>query len=142
MQARLTDKAVERFAPKPTRYEVHDTYLTGLSLRVTDKGRKSWYVMYRLAGAGPGGIKGKLIRLKVGDYPLMDLTTARDAAKEVLQPAEYGRDARLERVAQREVEQTRTFEAKSLRQRTRHPSGYYGKAMDVSGFSTASAPTN
>ena len=44
MQARLTDKAVERYAPKSSRYEVHDTYLTGLSLRVTEKGRKSWYV--------------------------------------------------------------------------------------------------
>lgn len=111
MQARLTEKAVERYAPKAARYEVHDTYLTGLSLRVTEKGRKSWYVMYRLAGAGPKGIKGKLIRLKIGDYPLVDLPGARNAAKEVLEPAEYGRDARLERAAQRETEQTRTFDA-------------------------------
>jgi integrase len=111
MQARLTDKAVERYSPKAARYEVHDTYLTGLSLRVTEKGRKSWYVMYRLAGAGPGGIKGKLIRFKIGDYPLYDLSKARSAAKDVLEPAEHGRDARLDRAAQRETEQTRTFEA-------------------------------
>lgn len=111
MQARLTEKAVEKYAPRPTRYEVHDTYLTGLSLRVTERGKKSWYVIYRLAGTGDGGTKGKLNRVKIGDYPLMGLTGARSAAKDYLEPAEHGRDARLERAAERETEQTRTFEA-------------------------------
>jgi len=39
MQARRTEKAVERYAPNATRCELHDTHHTGLSLRVTEKGR-------------------------------------------------------------------------------------------------------
>ncbi|HKX80114.1 MAG TPA: Arm DNA-binding domain-containing protein [Novosphingobium sp.] len=111
MQARLTDLGVEKYAPKADRYEVHDTYLSGLTLRVTERGRKSWYVMYRLAGAGDNGTRGKLIRLKVGEYPLMGLTAAREAAKAVLEPADRGKDARDLRAEKRSAEASRSFEA-------------------------------
>ena len=56
MRTRLTEKAVEKITlpPGKEREEVHDDYLPGLVLRV-GRNRKSWSLMYRVAGAGERG---------------------------------------------------------------------------------------
>ena len=82
---KLTAAAVERLAPPERgRVEYFDSVLTGLSLRITDKGRKSWSLMYRTAG--------RQRRLTLGGYPALDLKEARAAAKAALQEVGKGND--------------------------------------------------
>ena len=98
MRTRLTEKAVEKFAPVAgKRLEVFDTYLPGLALRVTEQGSKSWSIMYRVAGEGERNNRGKLRRLTLGQYPLLDLKTARERARLALDSADRGDDPAVKR---------------------------------------------
>ena len=82
---RLTSVGIKRLRP-PThgRADYADTVLPGLHLRVTEKGRKSWSVVYR--------VNGKQRRMTLGSYPIFDLAQARDAAREALQAVGRGED--------------------------------------------------
>jgi integrase len=53
-----------------------DALLPGFGLRVTDKGSKSWVVMYRL-----GGRDAPRSRLTLGKYPALSLAKAREQAR-------------------------------------------------------------
>ena len=94
----LTATVVERMKPpKKGRLEYADNVLPGLSLRVTENGSKSWSLHYRVAGEGgetEGGrqLKGKLKRMTLGRYPLVDLTQAREKARTALELADAGVD--------------------------------------------------
>jgi integrase len=86
-KTKLTAPFVDRAkAPKSGRVEYFDTLLPGFALRVTDKGTKSWVVFYR--------IDGKQVRRTLGKYPALDLAKARQAARESLELAAKGTDAR------------------------------------------------
>lgn len=51
MKKKLTEMAVSKIAPEAgRRLEVFDTLTPGLALRVTERGKKSWSVMYRAGG--------------------------------------------------------------------------------------------
>lgn len=97
-KARLTAVAVERLnPPKSGRSEVQDIVVPGLCLRVTEKGAKSWSLLYRVAGEGglnANGrqLRGKLKRMTLGQYPLMDLSEARQKARDGLDLADRGYD--------------------------------------------------
>lgn len=96
---RMTEKAVERInAPATGRIEYHDTLVPGLSLRITDTGRKTWSLLYRL----PGDTRKR--RLTLGTYPTVKLAGkrgARDRAKDALQAIADGKDPGQDRQAQR-----------------------------------------
>lgn len=66
------------------RTEYWDATLPGFGLRVTEKGAKSWTVMYR--------VNGKQRRATLGAYPALSLSDARDRARELLRAAEKGGD--------------------------------------------------
>ncbi|MCC5871537.1 MAG: tyrosine-type recombinase/integrase [Gammaproteobacteria bacterium] len=95
----MTEKAVERLnPPKSGRVEYHDTVVSGLSLRVTDKGRKSWSLLYRL----PGDPRKR--RLTLGVYPAVALTGkegARERAKDALGKLAGGGDPAADKARQR-----------------------------------------
>ncbi len=56
MKKKLTEIAVQKLAPEAgKRLEVFDTLTPGLALRITEGGKKSWSVMYRVAGREIGG---------------------------------------------------------------------------------------
>ena len=56
MKKKLTEMAVDKMNPEAgKRLEVFDTLTPGLALRITEAGKKSWSVMYRVAGRGDGG---------------------------------------------------------------------------------------
>ena len=75
---RLTSIGIERVRPPARgRADYADAVLPGLHLRVTEKGHKSWSVMYR--------VNGKQRRMTLGSYPKLDLSQARAAAREALQ---------------------------------------------------------
>ena len=90
---RLTEVAVKKLTGEPgRRREIRDVMTSGLFLRITPEGRKSWSVLYRVAGASEDGKRGPLRRMTLGTYPLLDLKAAREKALEVLESADRGRD--------------------------------------------------
>lgn len=93
MKKKLTEMAVSKLAPEAgRRLEVFDTLTPGLALRITESGKKSWSVMYRVAGRGEGGNRGGLRRMTLGAYPLIDLKAAREKARAALDLADRGDD--------------------------------------------------
>ena len=59
-----------------------DTLLTGLGVRVSSKGRKTWLLVYR--------DHGKQVWFKLGLYPALSLADAREAAREKLRAVQTG----------------------------------------------------
>jgi len=90
---------VESLSPKTTRFEVIDE--TGLSIRVTPKGTKTWVSRYM--------IDGKARRMSHGHYPKISLIEARKLHGDVLLKVEEGLDPaaiKLEAKAERKASPT------------------------------------
>ncbi len=66
---KLTDKGIAALKAKPERYEVWEDGRTGLGVRVSPKGRKSWVYIYRF--------DGKARRMGFSTYPAVGLANAR-----------------------------------------------------------------
>jgi hypothetical protein len=102
----LTQLVVERISnPDKRRIDYFDKNQPGFSLRVTDKGSKSWTVFYRLKGSS------KLERITLGsieDIPKVEV--ARELAREVRQQAARGDDPKALR-APAPVPEVRTVAA-------------------------------
>jgi len=65
---RLTDRSIAALKPKTKRFEVWEDGRTGLGVRVSPVGRKSWVYMYRF--------DGKPRRMTLGTYPAVGLAEA------------------------------------------------------------------
>lgn len=63
MRAKLTKRAVDDAKPAAKEYLVHDTLLSGFSLKVTPKGSKSYFYQYRI-----GGRAGRTRRITIGTH--------------------------------------------------------------------------
>lgn len=95
---RLTDTAVERMKPPATgRLEIADALMTGLVLRVTPSGTKSWSLMYR--------IHGKQKRIMLGHYPIVSLKLAREKVRDALLMVNEGIDPEAIKKSETEEEQ-------------------------------------
>ncbi|MGA0543678.1 tyrosine-type recombinase/integrase [Brevundimonas sp. VNH65] len=82
----LTDRAVQAAKAEPgKRLELHDALTPGLTLRVTDKGVKSWVLRYRAPD-------GRSQRHKVGDASRMGLRAARLEAGRLKSEIDKGAD--------------------------------------------------
>ena len=111
MKKKLTEMAVSKIAPEAgRRLEVFDALTPGLALRVTEGGRKSWSVMYRVAGRGDGGNRGALRRMTLGAYPLIDLKAAREKARAAIDLADRGDDPTDKRRDEMRQKGVRVFE--------------------------------
>jgi len=84
MQQALTSKSLEALKPQAKRYEVHDIYCPGMSVRVSAKGQKVFTVKFRY------GLAQK--RMKLGVYPRISLATAREKAIDVFRQVDEGMD--------------------------------------------------
>lgn len=73
---------------------VWDNYLPGFGIRVSESGRKSYYLHFRVRGSR------RLIKRVVGAEPVMSLKVARDIAKKWLLQACQGIDPRLDQANQ------------------------------------------
>jgi integrase len=91
MPKALTVQSVERLKPDPNkRLEIPDGLLTGLYLVIQPSGARSWAVRYRHGG--------RPIKLTLGPYPALDLTSARAKAKEELRSVASGMNPAAEKI--------------------------------------------
>ena len=89
---RLSERIVAGLTPPAAgRADYWDDEMPGFGLRVSENGRKTWQVMYR--------IDGRKRRLSLGTYPTLSLELARDAAFDALQEVARGRDPARNRAA-------------------------------------------
>lgn len=80
MRTKITQRAADSAVPRPRPYEIHDTDLKGLLLRVQPSGAKSFVVTW-----------GRGKRRTLGRYPIMTVAAARAAALAALaESAEHG----------------------------------------------------
>jgi integrase len=128
----LTDRSLQSIRPAPqgTRATVWDAIMPGLAVRVTDKGKRSFYVVKRRAG------QPQPTWALLGAYPVMKLAEARAAAREALAALAEGDDpatlAEAKRRATEEAERTRrasTFAAVAEEFIKRHVSGLRASRM-------------
>lgn len=71
---KFTDRAVLNLKPQADRHEIWEG--TGLGVRVSVKGRKSWVMVYRF--------QGKPRYLTLGTYPEMSVAQAHEAHRKAL----------------------------------------------------------
>ncbi|QBQ53068.1 tyrosine-type recombinase/integrase [Nitrosococcus wardiae] len=81
---RFTDSAIKKLKPKESRFEVFEDGRPGFGLRVTPKGKKSWFWLYRH--------NGRPRRVTFGSYPEVDLYTAHLKHAEAQQLLSQGLD--------------------------------------------------
>jgi len=74
---KLTENLIKGLDPEAARYEVRDTELRGLKIRVTPAGVKTFCLVYR-------NREGRQIRYTVGRYGQITLKQARDLATETM----------------------------------------------------------
>ena len=94
---RLTEASIQRTKP-PTkgRIELADALVAGLYIRITERDRRSWSVMYRIAG------NRRVRRLTLGSWPAVGLAEARKRAKDVLLEAMAGKDPASKKIKKEE----------------------------------------
>jgi len=86
MRKRLTTKLIDTLPPaEGKRYEVRDTLLPGLHIRVSATGAKVWYLATR--------VDGHMRRIKLGTYPVISLSDARQRAQGILRDITLGKYA-------------------------------------------------
>ncbi len=114
---RFTDQMVERLrSPVSGRIELGDEICPGLLLRVSERGVKSFSVIYKVVGEGGVSrtgrlLKGKQHRITLGQWPALRLPEARERAREVVMAAYDGRDMRDERQANNLLRASNTLDS-------------------------------
>ena len=98
----FTVRKLESIKPEATRVDYYDDSLPGFVLRVTPGGDKTFSVMYRI-----GGLRR---RYTIGAFPVMELATARDRAKDALELVRHGIDPAEEHERREEAEVARRIE--------------------------------
>jgi len=101
---KLTKRAIDELAPGPSDVFYWDTDITGLALKVTPKGKKSFLVQYR-----PGGRGTPTRKFSLGQYGPVTLHKARAGASRVLGLRADGRDPALERQQARRISASNKF---------------------------------
>jgi integrase len=91
MRSKLTEAGVKRLKPKAKQTDHFDAACPGLALRVSPKGQKTWCLFYR-GPAKSDPSKTVVKRLKLGTYPMLKLTEAREEARRYQRSIEKGED--------------------------------------------------
>jgi len=100
-KTRLTTRFIETRPPAPLgkRVDYHDALVPGLSVRITDKGSRSFVLHGRFPHK-----PASFTRLTLGSFPGLELDDARDKARLWLRLGAQGRDPRQEEALQRREE--------------------------------------
>lgn len=93
----LTARSVTSLKPLPgKRVEYFDAAVPGLALRVTERGAKSWTLLYRH--------RGRLRRLTLASAAVLSLADARSRARDLLHAASHGADPATQKQEGRRAE--------------------------------------
>jgi hypothetical protein len=100
---RLTDRTLKALKPAPpgSRYDVMDSAVPGLGIRVGDKGQRTFIFVARYPGSS------NPTRRALGEYGVLTLDKAREKARHWHSLIRQGRDPKKEEEGQRLVEQRR-----------------------------------
>jgi hypothetical protein len=93
----LTSRFVETVRPQAKRVDHYDARTTGLGLRVTPSGQKTWTLLFRF--------NGKMRRLTLGRHPAVSLAEARKLAEARLGDVAKGLDPVAAKAARRAAEE-------------------------------------
>jgi integrase len=93
---RLTDRGIAALKPKAARYEAWEDGRTGLGVRVSPAGRKSWVFMYRFGG--------RARRMGLGTYPAVSLADAKVKHAKAKADLEKGIDPGAKQTEQKQAE--------------------------------------
>ena len=93
---RFTDRSIAALKPKAARYEIWEASRTGLGVRVSPAGRRSWIYMYRF--------EGRPRRMTLGTYPQLSLANARVLHAKAREKKERGIDPGTLHVERRRAE--------------------------------------
>lgn len=94
---RLTELVIERTKPPASgRVELWDDLLPGFGVRISNKGRRTFFLMYRSPIERTEEGEGVRKRLALGKFPVVDLAKARDLAREKLALIDRGVDPGLD----------------------------------------------
>jgi integrase len=104
--ANLTDRKIASLKPAKELVEWWDESTLGFGIRVSPKGKKTWFVMYRSAGLRR--------RLKFGRYPEVSLEKARRKARKALSDVSEGKDPSQEKKAEEALIKRQRLEAKTF----------------------------
>jgi integrase len=77
----FTERTLQSLKPLPRTVEYYDTKTSGLSVRVLPTGKKTFYLVHRSASASATPAERRVVRVKLGRYPEVDLTAARERAR-------------------------------------------------------------
>jgi integrase len=99
----LNDRLLKSLKPAKTgrRYEVMDSIVSGLGVRVTDKGQRTFMLVARYPGSR------NPTRRAIGEYGALSLESARGKARSWLELLQKGIDPRIQQERQRLQEQRR-----------------------------------
>lgn len=86
----LTDRQVKSLKTDQPQIEVYDGSIPGFGVRVTNKGRRSFFLFYRLRRAVDAA--RRLRRVTFGSYPYVSLADARERARAILLEVAVGKD--------------------------------------------------
>lgn len=89
----LSDRLIRGLKSRVQQFEVFDRKVSGLSVRVSPKGSKTFSVHYRVGGCNR--------RLTLGRYPIVSLADARRRAHQALNEVSQGLDPAAEKVRSR-----------------------------------------
>jgi len=104
--ANLTDRKIASLKPENELVEWWDESTPGFGIRVSPKGKKTWFVMYRIAGIRR--------RHKFGRYPEITLEAARKKARKVLSDVSDGKDPAQEKKDQEALLKKERLDAKTF----------------------------
>jgi len=93
---KLTDLKINKLKPRKDRYEIPDG--TGLFIRVTPVGKKSWVFRYRF--------DGRQRRMTLGPYPALTLAQARFKYSEAMRDVEKGIDPAEQALEEKKKQKT------------------------------------
>jgi len=106
--ANLTDRKIASLKAEKDLVEWWDEKTPGFGIRVSPKGKKTWFVMYRFAGLRR--------RLKFGRYPEVCLEDARKRARKALSDVSEGKDPAQHKKAEEALIKRERLEAKTFAQ--------------------------
>ncbi len=104
--ANLTDRKIASLKPGNELTEWFDESTPGFGIRVSPKGKKTWFVMYRFAGLRR--------RYKLGRYPDVSLEKARTKARKALSEVSDSKDPVQEKKAEEALIKRERLEAKTF----------------------------